>query len=1471
MAKITLNVTVNDQTAQAVNSIKSRFDSISSGYGGGTGKGNASNQNAYTEAVKKTNKEIAKSTRLVKENAGSYKNYQKAADSATKATKNYEKSVKSATDANIKQQQSLSSMMVGFAKWQLVATLVMKPIQLIREGYASLNETLVETENTVISLQRVLKEDLSNDQISGELYRIAQQYGQTFENVSELATNFARTGMAYADVIKAVEAAVIALNVAELDASQASDGMIAILTQFGKEAKDLEGIVDMLNKTADNYAVTTGKILAALQRTGSSASNANISLEHTIGLITALSEATGRSGENIGTALNSLIQYSSKDSALKTFSALSPNMAGIVAEYKKGAASILDVWKGLSSEIKSLTDEQADLLDQYFTTAEGEALKSELDAELGDIYNDLSGVYSTANTFRKNYFIALLNNMDTVLKATETASDAAGYSQKENLQYMETYTAKVNELKGKWEEVANAEQGWLEFKKDLAEAGIYALNLVENLGGLKTLFSALLYATGLPVLTKFVGILSKINVTSLASHTAIGKLARVFTTLRKAKQADIAVTQAQNNLLLAQRGITSVNMSVEEAEIALTKAKTNADIAGAAAAQARNAALTMGLSVMISLIPLLVSWLGKEGEQLEKVNQELSEIESKLDTVNAELETTKQRIAELEGKGTLTFVEQEELNRLRQENSELERTNTLLKEQQRIKQRERNKEFVESSEKDLKDNTENVPLIIRALSPGSATAKTEYEYIEQQFSELERLRKEKREASTEEEKKAIQKQIDDIEKYLGDKSSEFLERMEGIEYIPEPTTEDEKKVNETLDFYNNFFDRMMIATGAEGAKANAFARIVDNWKFDKLLDPLQKLGKEGKVTAEMLKNPAYKEFLETLKNIGFISNTTDASLIRVANAFNNVGAEAKVATLNTDEAVNSFIANLEDEAKAAEITTEEMSDLVAQHILFGNTNLSVDQKLQALANLDKAINGTNTRLATLVALTNVLSDPNAGANLPAWQREQYLTFAKGKRDSIIAEWKKEYEATKAILDEIGGDDSTVGDTPSGTKKETDEILEALQDSISYEEKKLTLMQHQGASLEDQIAQIEKIQGLEHDIAEYLRSQGKSEEETLEYQNKWWTLEKNKRDLILNSYKDEISLLGSQISLMEHQGKSEFEIIALKRKQQEILHEQAEYLRSIGAEQEEINKLSSEWWTVEEDINDTLKEILESARDYQNDLIQKEIDALEKARDVEKEQLDIEEKKLAVLEAQQALLDARNQRNVRVYNAKSGMWEWIADPNAIKSAQDNLSSAEKDLDDARFEQKISRLEKEKEKNDARYNGIIDGTASFTESINAMKANSSAWWTASESEKKMLSDANLAIGTKLGLSRGEDGSWYSSNGTKVYDDGGILSGLGGIKATNRPEAVLDPELTSKILSPTSNKQFSDFASSVGLLFGTSRSLATGKTVPSFQNGGATYHDRHDVNINGIPITSEQASRYTVSELFDLLGLV
>mgnify|MGYP002521043066 CR=1 FL=1 len=226
------------------------------------------------------------------------------------------------------------------------------------------------------------------------------------------------------------------------------------------------------------------------------------------------------------------------------------------------------------------------------------------------------------------------------------------------------------------------------------------------------------------------------------------------------------------------------------------------------------------------------------------------------------------------------------------------------------------------------------------------------------------------------------------------------------------------------------------------------------------------------------------------------------------------------------------------------------------------------------------------------------------------------------------------------------------------------------------------------------------------------------------------------DANLDAHKQKLELLKSELTLMEKQGASEDAQKAKMKQIQQALHAQAEYLRSIGGSQADINELSAEWWEWQEKINGTLKstdELLSELQDVmsdklsdlseqrQNELdeIDKQIDALKEQKDTRDEQLELEEKILAVQQAQAKLADAQNERTIRQFNARTGQWEWVADQKEVDSAQEALDEAQKDLEDFKanmaYEAAVAELEAGKDAINAQYDALEKNYKNFLNSL------------------------------------------------------------------------------------------------------------------------------------------------------------
>lgn len=226
------------------------------------------------------------------------------------------------------------------------------------------------------------------------------------------------------------------------------------------------------------------------------------------------------------------------------------------------------------------------------------------------------------------------------------------------------------------------------------------------------------------------------------------------------------------------------------------------------------------------------------------------------------------------------------------------------------------------------------------------------------------------------------------------------------------------------------------------------------------------------------------------------------------------------------------------------------------------------------------------------------------------------------------------------------------------------------------------------------------------------------------------------DANLEAHKQKVELLKSELTLLEKQNASEDTQKDKIRQIQQALHAQAQYLRSIGGSQADINALSAEWWEWQEKINGTLKNTddllnelqgvmsdklsdLSDQRQNELDAIDAQIDALKQQKETRDEQLDLEEKILAVQQAQAKLANAQNERTVRQYNARTGQWEWVADQKEVDSAQEALDEAKKDLEDFKanmaYEAALAELEAKKDAINAQYDALEKNYNNFLKSL------------------------------------------------------------------------------------------------------------------------------------------------------------
>jgi len=378
-------------------------------------------------------------------------------------------------------------------------------------------ETVKDIEYSVMEISRVMQ--LNSDQtlaFKQRLFDLSKEYGRAFEDVTEVSLRYAQAGYDQQEVIEMTKSSLLALNTAELDVQNSTNSMIGILQQWNLDATELQHVIDKLNYTADNNAITTQDLVDGLLRASSAAKNAKMSFNDTIGTLTAMKEASGRTGKEVGNALNSIIAYVQRNKSLNVFEGLGIKV--YADETRQSFVPILDMLGQLSEKIATGGDsvidtlmKQTELTELYSEDlaiaagAENEyskAIESTNEANKAGLTDvERKSALELAGMHRRNYFIALLSNFNKIQKVSTDLVNADGYSMLENAKHMETLQAKLNQLVTSLKELAVqlADAGAMELAKDIIDTATAISGLIKNTGGLK---NALLLVLGVMLMIK---------------------------------------------------------------------------------------------------------------------------------------------------------------------------------------------------------------------------------------------------------------------------------------------------------------------------------------------------------------------------------------------------------------------------------------------------------------------------------------------------------------------------------------------------------------------------------------------------------------------------------------------------------------------------------------------------------------------------------------------------------------------------------------------------------------------------------------------------------------------------------------------------------------------------------------------------------------------------------------------------------
>jgi len=298
----------------------------------------------------------------------------------------------------------------------------------LQRAFSELLRSTVEVQKSLQDINVIL--NVSTQQLNkfgSELFNIAKNTGQSFQEVAKAATEFSRQGLGLEETLKRTNEALILSRLSGLDTTKSVEALTAAVNSFASQAVTATEVVNKFANVDAAFAVSSADLAEALQRVGSSAAQSGVSLNELIAIVTSAQQTTARGGAVIGNSFKTIFTRLQRGKVVNLLSSLGISETDESGQLK----STIQLLQDLGKIYDTLgARQQAAVAEQVGGVFQINILKAAL-ADLGKEYS----IYSSA-----------LN----------VASNTTDQAIRRNEELNKTYAAQVNALKENARELAAA-------------------------------------------------------------------------------------------------------------------------------------------------------------------------------------------------------------------------------------------------------------------------------------------------------------------------------------------------------------------------------------------------------------------------------------------------------------------------------------------------------------------------------------------------------------------------------------------------------------------------------------------------------------------------------------------------------------------------------------------------------------------------------------------------------------------------------------------------------------------------------------------------------------------------------------------------------------------------------------------------------------------------------------------------------
>lgn len=371
------------------------------------------------------------------------------------------------------------------ATWMVLGGVIASVVR----GVTGLYDAVLDLDKAMVELRKVTDEtDEAYSSFLSNAAKKSVEIGTVYSDFVNSAADFARLGYTFEEASKLSEVAniysVVGDQVESVD--QATSSIISTMKAFDIEAENAITIVDKFNEVGNKFAISSGGIGDAMQRSAAALSEANNTIDESIALIVAANNVI-QDPSVVGTMWKTV---SMRIRGAKT----ELEEAGLETEYMaESTAKLRDSIKGLTN---------VDGLGGFDIMKDEDTFRSTYEIVLGisKVWEKMSDIDQAAlleilaGKRQGNALAAAIANMDDAVRAMQTSVNAEGSALAEHEKWMDSIQAKQQQLQAQYQAFANAFVS-SDLVKGMFDTGTGILGwmtqLVDTVGALPALFAVI--------------------------------------------------------------------------------------------------------------------------------------------------------------------------------------------------------------------------------------------------------------------------------------------------------------------------------------------------------------------------------------------------------------------------------------------------------------------------------------------------------------------------------------------------------------------------------------------------------------------------------------------------------------------------------------------------------------------------------------------------------------------------------------------------------------------------------------------------------------------------------------------------------------------------------------------------------------------------------------------------------------------